>query len=81
MPGNEDDTHLAAWLVGDLSVFRNWVNSHVPLDDVPCDVRRNRDGSSAFAAFRIDRIGPLFIVKRRTAEGKVSGGGQAWLAC
>jgi hypothetical protein len=62
--------HLAAWLIGDLHVFRRWIEGYVrQFGDWPCVVQANRDGSSDFVAFAIHDIDPAFIVARDTVCG------------
>lgn len=67
---NEDETGLAAWLLGDLNVFRLWFNRQLALNGgrAPGVTRRNPDGSSEFRVFRIDELPPEFVVARHTEK-------------
>jgi hypothetical protein len=60
---DETESRLAAWLVGDLHVFRRWLHRYYQAyGESPGDMRRNHDGSSAFFAFGIYDVGRGFIV-------------------
>ena len=61
--------HLAAWLIGDLHVFRRWIHGYVQqFGDWPGELQTNGDGSSRFMAFGIDDIDPAFVVARKTID-------------
>jgi len=61
---SQDETRLAAWVLGDLRVFRlsymRGLASGSPLGMG----RKNGDGSSTFQAFRIDEFPREFVVAR-----------------
>ena len=62
---NREETGLATWLVGDLSVFRDWVSRYRhQFGRWPGTLRSNADGSSSFMAFRIDDVDRHFVVAR-----------------
>lgn len=64
----EDESRLAAWFVGDLQVFRQWVHDyHRKFNAWPGDVNWNHDGSSGFVAIGTYDVGPGFIIKRQRA--------------
>jgi hypothetical protein len=65
----EDETGFAAWLLGDLSVFRLWFNQTLARHQTPWIERQNVDSRrSSFLAFRIEDVrverGPEFVVGR-----------------
>ncbi len=63
---NAEETGLAAWLVGDLEVFRQWFAWYRrTLRDWPGEMRRNRDGSSKFMVFNVHEVDPRFILARK----------------
>lgn len=60
---------LAAWVLGDLKVFRLWFNMRIVNDKrLPGFEKANRDGSSIFRAFTIADLGPAFVLARRFAS-------------
>lgn len=65
-----DGKSLAAWVLGDLKVFRLWVNRHMFANagKMPGTSKLNSDGSSEFYAFTIDDLPPEFVVARVTAD-------------
>ncbi|MDO8588387.1 MAG: hypothetical protein Q7T82_15270 [Armatimonadota bacterium] len=60
---------LAAWMLGDLKVFRHWFASQLVKNkgNIPGTECANKDGSSLFRAFRIDALPSNFIKARRQA--------------
>jgi hypothetical protein len=66
---SEDMTSIDAWLLGDLSEFRYWVNQRLAMGRTPWMDQENRDGSSNFYAFRVDDLPPSFIVGRKQFRG------------
>lgn len=67
---NADGSALAAWVLGDLKVFRRWFNHRLVKDRgvVPGSSKPNADGSSEFYAFKIGSLPPEFVVARVTAD-------------
>jgi hypothetical protein len=68
--GFSDEHHrrLAAWLVGDLRILREWIASyHRDHKAWPGEIKANRDGSSQFLVFRISDVDPRFVVARQIA--------------
>lgn len=64
----EDSEGLAAWVLGDLSVFRLWHHRRLAVDgQAPGVTQNNGDGSSTFRAYRIDELPDDFVVARKTA--------------
>lgn len=63
---NGDGSSLAAWVLGDLRVFRLWFNRHIAANggQVPGQSKINPDGSSDFYAYTIDELPPQFVVAR-----------------
>jgi hypothetical protein len=63
-----DGDELAAWLLGDLSVFRLWHHRELAAGRKPwVDEQSNKDGSSKFFAYRIDALPADFEVARKPA--------------
>lgn len=65
-----DKQGLAAWVLGDLKVFRRWFTFRIcemggKLPGISC---KNADGSSEFRAFTIDELPPDFVIARVTAD-------------
>lgn len=62
-----DQTRLAAWLLGDLRVFRLWLMDQTRANGgkLPGAGKDNTDGSSDFRAFRINELPPDFIIARK----------------
>ena len=61
----EDGHSLAAWLLGDLTVFRRWYADQLaalPAGDLPGALHYNRDRSSAFRAFKAADLPDAFII-------------------
>jgi hypothetical protein len=66
---DEQEASLAAWLVGDLAVFRDWHRRYLAThQDWPGELRSNHDGSSAFMVFGVHDIDPHFVVARKRAQ-------------
>ena len=63
----DDEEHdIAAWMIGDLGVFRRWMCKMLWDRNAPRPIaRRNADGSK-FLAFRIDDLPDDFLVARKT---------------
>jgi hypothetical protein len=63
---NQNESALAAWVLGDLKVFRLYFNTCLARNRgaVPGFANNNRDGSSSFRAFRISDLPPAFVVAR-----------------
>lgn len=64
---SEDESELAAWVLGDLKVFRLWyMRTLVTMGagKTPGFCKKNLDGSSNFCAFKIDELPPEFVVTR-----------------
>ena len=67
---NQDCTGLAAWVLGDLNVFRRWFSYEVVKNGgkIPGVEQPNPDGSSKFRVFTIDELPPEFVIARLTAD-------------
>lgn len=65
--GNPFD--LAAWLLGDLNVFRLWHSRALAVGQKPWIPKQNGDGSSDFHAYRISDLPPEFIIARYPKTG------------
>jgi hypothetical protein len=65
-----DGKGLAAWVLGDLKVFRRWFNHRIVKDGgkIPGQSKPNSDGSSEFYAFTIDELPPEFVIARVMAD-------------
>ncbi len=65
-----ESNRLAAWLLGDLKVFRRWFNRYLAANKgkLPGTGQDNRDGSSSFRAFIVGDLPSEFIVGRKQAE-------------
>lgn len=64
------DGGLAAWVLGDLSVFRAWRLQFLAGNGrEPGDAQTNSDGSSGFRAYRIDDLPQQFVIARRWRGG------------
>lgn len=63
---------LAAWVLGDLNVFRLWRARYAQqyAGKEPGMAQRNHDGSSAFRAYRIDSLPAAFVVARKAYPGR-----------
>lgn len=55
---------LAAWMLGDLKVFRLWHSRELWQGRKPGKQQRNHDGSSTFRAYRIGDLPPGFVRAR-----------------
>lgn len=65
---DEDEHRLAAWMIGDLKVFRLWFATQLyqmPQGKQPGFEKSNFDGSSSFVSFKIDDLPDDFIVGRK----------------
>lgn len=61
---SEDETSLVSWIVGDLRVFRSWVNRSLwDASRVRPKQITNRDGSK-FMAFGVDDMPDAFLLER-----------------
>jgi hypothetical protein len=60
-----DGAELAAWVLGDLSVFRLWHHRELWDGRQPGEARKNGDGSSGFRAYRIADLPEQFVVSRK----------------
>jgi hypothetical protein len=65
---SQDETHLAAWTLGDLNVFRLWFMRELTKGTIPGKEQSNRDGSSTFRAFNITELPKDFVVARLTQQ-------------
>lgn len=59
-----DEQGLAAWVLGDLSVFRLWHHREAWAGRHPGGRNHNNDGSSWFRAYRIENLPDEFVVAR-----------------
>jgi hypothetical protein len=59
-----DETALAAWILGDLSVFRLWHHRQLAMGRKPWSEKPNPDGSSTFYAYRLVDLPSDFTVAR-----------------
>ncbi len=64
------ESRLAAWVLGDLKVFRYWFNRQLAENKgvVPGFGKNNTDGSSTFRAFKIDELPAEFVVARQLCQ-------------
>jgi len=64
---DEEETQLAAWILGDLKAFRLWHSQQICRNSgvVPGVKQNNVDGSSCFRAYKIQDLPPEFIVGRQ----------------
>lgn len=60
--GDDDERCLQAWRLGDLKVFRWWLNRELYAGRRPYRRLRNRDGSSDFLAFTWTDLPDTFVV-------------------
>ena len=60
-----DGADLAAWVLGDLSVFRLWHHRQLAVGRQPSITKNNRDGSSDFCAYRIGDLPDEFVRARK----------------
>lgn len=67
---NQTNTGLAAWVLGDLKVFRRWFTHQLVKNGgkIPGVSKPNADGSSEFYAFTISDLPADFVVARVTDE-------------
>jgi hypothetical protein len=66
-----DETRLAAWMLGDLKMFRLWHSQQLLAIGKPPGVgQRNGDGSSTFRAYRIGELPERFVIARRTIAAR-----------
>ena len=65
---DEAEQALAAWFIGDLNVFREWISWHFPAKGYwPGELKENFDGSSKFMAFDVNEVRRDFVVARKVA--------------
>jgi hypothetical protein len=64
----QDDTGLAAWLLGSLNVFRLWHDQQLAQTEQPPGTLIPNDDGTTFRAYSIDQLPPEFIVSRVTAQ-------------
>lgn len=69
----DDPFGLAAWLLGDLNVFRLWHSRELAQRRQPWMAQQNGDGSSGFHAYRITDLPPEFVVGRYPKASANSG--------
>lgn len=70
---NPGKTGLAAWMVGDLRVFRLWFSHELAKNDkgqLPGKEFANNDASSFFRAFKINDLPKEFLLARMTPDMK-----------
>lgn len=70
----EDESDVAAWMLGDLDEFRLWHNralALLPPNRMPGEEVRNPDGSSTGRAYRINALPEAFLVARKSHRPKV----------
>lgn len=67
---NADCTGLAAWMLGDLNVFRRWFMYQMAKNNgaLPGIEQPNPDGSSLFRVFTISELPDNFVIARLTAD-------------
>jgi hypothetical protein len=67
---NADDTGLAAWVLGDLYVFRLWWSQQLVKNKgvMPGHENKNTDGLSLFRAFDISELPAAFVIARRKPD-------------
>jgi hypothetical protein len=68
---NEAEDGLAAWLLGDLNVFREWFATamfRLPAGQLPGVRKANRDGATDFQVFRLAELPPEFVVAREMPD-------------
>lgn len=61
---DKGERRLAAWMIGDLSVFRLWFNKKLAAKEFPGVTCNNRDGTR-FRAFRIADMPDEFVKAQR----------------
>ncbi len=67
-----DASGLAAWVLGDLNVFRLWHHRELWAGRRPGESRSNGDASSNFAAYRIADLPDEFVVSRLASLRRVA---------
>lgn len=67
-----DGISLEAWLLGDLNTFRLWHHRELWAGRRPGEPRHNGDGSSDFAAYRVEDLPPEFVVARKQPLRRVA---------
>jgi len=71
---DREESGLAAWLIGDLHVFRRWVDWHRTMfRSWPGELKRNLDGSSDFMVFAVEDVAPEFVIARQTGAPETYG--------
>lgn len=63
-----DESAVAAWMLGDLNVFRLWHHRELWAGRRPGIQKPNSDGSSQLVAYRIGELPQSFVVGRKHAE-------------
>lgn len=68
--GNEAEDGLLDWFIGDLGVFREWLQKERREHQgrVRCKIERNADGSSSFVVFQLADLPEEFIVARKVKD-------------
>lgn len=57
---------LSAWLLGDLSIFRQWIGrAHMQRGILPGALGPMQSDGTQFRAFRIDDLPPAFVIARK----------------
>ncbi|MDN5854342.1 MAG: hypothetical protein L0K86_16110 [Actinomycetia bacterium] len=64
---SQDGTTLAAWLLGDLNVFRLWHHQQAYARVRPWTSQTNGDGSSTFHAYSVTSLPDRFVISRARA--------------
>lgn len=69
---DEQDDRLAAWLLGDLHVFRSWIFEQTRINGgrLPGNSFTNGDGRSTLRAFAIADLPSAFIIGQKPAPPK-----------
>ena len=62
-----DSTRLAAWVIGDLDIFRAWYAAAARYGPEPGKRILNPDDGTEGRAFAIDDLPPAFVIERRRA--------------
>lgn len=62
---NQNDDDLAAWVLGDLNVFRLWHSRVLAMGKRQWVERSNHDGSSKFHVYTIADLPPEFVIARK----------------
>ena len=62
---DEEESALAAWMLGDLNVFRLFLARSFRRGEEPWVNKKNLDGSSSFMAFKISSLPEEFVVAQK----------------